>query len=446
MKYVLNIITFITQYMSPEVLRGDGYDFKSDIWSLGCLLYELTVLKSPFKAEGLNLYSLFQKISKGDYQPLPENYSLELRTLAYSMISTKSEDRPEIADVCIKASALRTLTAGIKKNQPSHEENTSTTNTAAVSTAVSTNVSRKESEDVEVETGKGKGKDEGINIKKHNSDLSSAEKKEGLLKKRSTSANSTTITPRALVPNDYGDNKMEVEDTKEVDRIKNDPDNNIINNKSESKEERIEVNNDSKRIEIGDRNERPSVRPDSNYNNHLDENREYSTVRKVIPSDNFEILRKSSGIKKDKTNDYEPSKTDSNYNHLLDQDRQYIAEDVTEKEKIKSSEQKVHNRPIDRKTINKNKNNIDNSNINSNTSTIKHREKDQKITSYNFQNKIKSEGAKDEKDINRDIKIIRGVDEYDNDKVYNVNNVNIDNNDKNYSRNSSISRSRGIYK
>ena len=28
-------------YMSPEVLRGDGYDFQSDVWSIGCLLYEL---------------------------------------------------------------------------------------------------------------------------------------------------------------------------------------------------------------------------------------------------------------------------------------------------------------------------------------------------------------------------------------------------------------------
>ena len=101
--------------MSPEVLRGDGYDFKSDIWSLGCLLYELTMLKSPFKAEGLNLYSLFQKISQGDYQPLPTSYSEELRSLAYLMISTRSEDRPEIAAACIKASALRLSTSNSRK-------------------------------------------------------------------------------------------------------------------------------------------------------------------------------------------------------------------------------------------------------------------------------------------------------------------------------------------
>lgn len=50
-------------YMSPEVLRGGGYSWKSDIWSLGCIMYELAMLRSPFKCEGLNLYSLFQKIS-----------------------------------------------------------------------------------------------------------------------------------------------------------------------------------------------------------------------------------------------------------------------------------------------------------------------------------------------------------------------------------------------
>jgi serine/threonine protein kinase len=94
-------------YMSPEVLRGDGYDFKSDIWSIGCLLYELAMLKSPFKSEGLNLYSLFQKISQGEYSPLPDRYSDELRRLTYAMISTNPEDRPDIADICREARAMR---------------------------------------------------------------------------------------------------------------------------------------------------------------------------------------------------------------------------------------------------------------------------------------------------------------------------------------------------
>jgi NIMA (never in mitosis gene a)-related kinase len=56
-------------YMSPELLRGEGYDMKSDIWSLGCIAYEMAELKSPFRNDGekLSLMELFGKITKGSF-------------------------------------------------------------------------------------------------------------------------------------------------------------------------------------------------------------------------------------------------------------------------------------------------------------------------------------------------------------------------------------------
>ena len=49
-------------YMAPEVIKGKAHDYKADVWSLGCILYELMALKSPFKEPGLSLPGLMQKI------------------------------------------------------------------------------------------------------------------------------------------------------------------------------------------------------------------------------------------------------------------------------------------------------------------------------------------------------------------------------------------------
>lgn len=51
-------------YASPEVWRDNPYDKKSDIWSLGCVLYEMSSLKPPFRAE--DMQSLYKKVIKGN--------------------------------------------------------------------------------------------------------------------------------------------------------------------------------------------------------------------------------------------------------------------------------------------------------------------------------------------------------------------------------------------
>jgi len=74
-------------YMSPEVLHGQGYDFKSDVWSLGCLLYEFATLKSPFEAPNQTLYDIFKRINNGEFDQLPDVFSHELRSLVSRMLA-----------------------------------------------------------------------------------------------------------------------------------------------------------------------------------------------------------------------------------------------------------------------------------------------------------------------------------------------------------------------
>ena len=56
-------------YMSPEVCEGEQYSYSSDIWSLGCVFYELCALNHPFQSRDLS--GLVMKIITANYAPLP---------------------------------------------------------------------------------------------------------------------------------------------------------------------------------------------------------------------------------------------------------------------------------------------------------------------------------------------------------------------------------------
>lgn len=88
-------------YLSPELCQDVPYSWESDIWALGCLLYEICVLRPPFAAT--NLLSLFYKITKGEYDPVPQIYSEHISVLIQRMLCLKPEDRPSAA--CILSSA-----------------------------------------------------------------------------------------------------------------------------------------------------------------------------------------------------------------------------------------------------------------------------------------------------------------------------------------------------
>ena len=60
-------------YLSPEACSNKGYNYKSDIWSLGCVLYELCTLEHPFNAD--NILLLAKKISTEEPKPIPSLYS-----------------------------------------------------------------------------------------------------------------------------------------------------------------------------------------------------------------------------------------------------------------------------------------------------------------------------------------------------------------------------------
>jgi len=84
-------------YLSPEIIEDRPYNFKSDIWSLGVVLYEMTTLKHPFDADSLVI--LASKILKDQYPPPDGVYSGDLAALIKSTLSKDAKLRPSVKEI-----------------------------------------------------------------------------------------------------------------------------------------------------------------------------------------------------------------------------------------------------------------------------------------------------------------------------------------------------------
>ncbi|BFZ13402.1 hypothetical protein BsWGS_16441 [Bradybaena similaris] len=84
-------------YMSPEVLKHEGYNSKSDIWSIGCIIYELCTLEHAFTGQGL-MHIMYNIVEK-DPPDLPPKYSRELNEIIKKILVKDPGQRPSATEV-----------------------------------------------------------------------------------------------------------------------------------------------------------------------------------------------------------------------------------------------------------------------------------------------------------------------------------------------------------
>lgn len=100
-------------YFSPELCLNRPYNNKSDVWALGCVLYEMTTLRHAF--DGNSMKALVQKILKGAYPPIStSHYSPELIGLVKAMLQLDPQKRPNVSQI-IRSPFMQTALQAFKQ-------------------------------------------------------------------------------------------------------------------------------------------------------------------------------------------------------------------------------------------------------------------------------------------------------------------------------------------
>ena len=84
-------------YASPEVWDEKPYNNKSDIWSLGCVAYEMLTLHPPFRAKDME--QLYNTVKKGKYKKIGDKYSQDMNDIIDFLLKVNPEERPNCDEI-----------------------------------------------------------------------------------------------------------------------------------------------------------------------------------------------------------------------------------------------------------------------------------------------------------------------------------------------------------
>lgn len=108
-------------YLSPEIISNRPYNSKTDMWSLGVVLYELCAKKLPFNTQKNDKRLLETRIKNGKYDEIPLIYSVELRELVSVLLRTDPAKRPNVNEILKKEIVRRRIGSFLSEAQVKEE-------------------------------------------------------------------------------------------------------------------------------------------------------------------------------------------------------------------------------------------------------------------------------------------------------------------------------------
>ena len=105
-------------YISPEIISNQSYDYRIDIWNLGIILYELTQLKHPFEDNKISIEKKINNILKGEFFNFSnKNYSPKLLKLIENLLKVNPNERKNIDEILLICYTIKITKNSNSKNE-----------------------------------------------------------------------------------------------------------------------------------------------------------------------------------------------------------------------------------------------------------------------------------------------------------------------------------------